>query len=173
MPISATGRPEHGFTLIELLVSLVIIAVLLGAVALAFPDTGARRSELAAERLEAWMRLACERAELTGRDTGIAVASQSLAFGAMQAGRWQRFADSPAEALRSRTLDTAVRLELRVADRLLALPDDLPTQPQLACLANGEQTPFELRLRGPGESMWILHGDAEGGLRRERDDAQR
>lgn len=177
MPISATGRPDvglaQGFSLIELLVGLVIISVLLGAVALAFPDTAARRSELAASRAQAWLQLACERAELTGRDVGIALSQQSLAFGNLQAGRWQPFPDSPAEALRPRVLDAEVSLSLAIDQRPLGLPGQLPDQPQLACLATGELTPFQLQLDGPGNSRWRIHGEPDGRLRRERDDAPR
>lgn len=52
-----------------------------------------------------------------------------------------------------------------------ALPLELPSQPQLACRATGELTPFVLRLDGPGPQRWLLRGDAEGGIVRERDDA--
>lgn len=180
MPTSATGegsrgvdgrRRARGFTLIELLVAMAIVAAMLGAVVLAFPDSAARRGELAAERAEALLRLACERAELLGRDIGIGVARQQLAFGPIEGGRWQPYPDSPAEALRPRQLDAIVQLALWRDERALLLASELPERPQLACRSSGELTPFELRLAGPEGAQWRLRGGADGGITRERDDA--
>lgn len=172
MPISATGNRERGATLIELLVGLVILSVLLGAVMLVFPRTGERRTELVAERVQALIGLACERAEITGGDVGIALARHRLAFGPFDHGHWQPVPDNPAEALRSRALDDIVTLELSADDRPLALADALPNTPQLACLSTGELTPFALEVRGPENSHWRLRGDSGGHLQGQRVDAR-
>lgn len=164
-------RPS-GFTLLELLVGMVIIGVLLGAVGLAFPDSAARRTELAAERALALLQLACERAQTTGRDIGIGIARQQLAFGPFSGRQWQRIADSPAEALRPRQLDAAVTLALRVDAREIAVADALPVLPQVACLASGEMTPFTLDIIGPPPSGWRVHASADGVLTREPGDAR-
>ena len=168
MPISATGRPDasarSGFTLVELLVAMAIASVLLAAVVLAWPDSAARRGELAAQRALALLQLACERAERSGRDIGIGVSGQGFAFGPFAAGRWQPYRDEAYEPLRPRVLEPGVRLELAAEGRAVVLPDAQPGQPQLACLAGGELTPFELRLSGPGDSRWLLTGNADGAL---------
>lgn len=165
--------PASGFTLIELLVVVVILAALIGAVTLAFPDLGARRGDNAAARTEALLRLACERALASGRDVGIAVSRTGFAFGHFHAGRFQPVADSPAEALRPRRIDAAVTLALRVDGHALTLADELPAAPQLACLASGELTPFELALTLPGGATRRLRGLPSGALAWEDDDARR
>lgn len=165
--------PGPGFTLIELLVVVVILAALIGAATLAFPDLGARRGDNAAARVEALLRLACERALASGRDVGIAVSRTGFAFGHFRAGRFEPVADSPAEALRPRSIDAAVTLGLRVDGRALVLADDPPAAPQLACLASGELTPFVLELTLPDGGTRRLHGRPSGALAWEDDDARR
>jgi type II secretion system protein H len=168
MPISATGRREattrSGFTLIELLVAMAIAAVLLAAVVLAWPDSAQRRGELAAQRALALLQLACERAERSGRDIGIGVSVQGLAFGPFAAGRWQPYGEHAYEPLRPRQLEAGVQLELELESRTQRLPAQPPERPQLACLAGGELTPFELRMWGPAQSRWLLTGSADGVL---------
>lgn len=165
MPTSATGsREQAGVTLIELLVGLVVTSVLLGSAMLAFPRTDERRTELAAERIEALIARACERAELGGHDIGIGFGRTRVAFGPFRRGAWQVIADSPAEALRPRALEGGVWLELRVDGRVSALADAVPEMPQLACLATGELTPFVLELHGPGGHRRTLRGAVVGAL---------
>lgn len=178
MAMSATGSgnraPDRarGSTLIELLVGLAIASVLLGAATLAFPRTDARRAEQAAARAQALVALACERAELSGEDIGIAVEQDRLVFGRYGDGAWRVFADAPHEALRPRRLDPAVTLELRVEAPLPALPDDGAPGAQALCLAGGGLTPFVLELHGPARRHWSLHGDSSGALRREDGNAR-
>ncbi|MBB5015895.1 GspH/FimT family pseudopilin [Rehaibacterium terrae] len=165
--------PAPGFTLIELLVVVVILAALIGAVTLAFPDLGTRRGDNAAARVEALLRLACERALASGHDVGIAVSRSGFAFGHFRAGRFEPVADSPAEALRPRRLDEGTTLALQVDGRSLVLDALPPARPQLACLASGELTPFVLELSLPGGATRRLRGYPSGALVWEGDDARR
>jgi type II secretory pathway pseudopilin PulG len=173
MATSATGNRKRapGSTLIELLVSMAIASVMLGAATLAFPRSDARRADQAVARAQALVELACERAELGGRDIGIVVERQRIAFASLQDGGWQPIVDSPQEALRPRMLDKVVTLALRV-DAPLPLPSQPETAVQVACMASGELTPFTLDLSGPGRQRRSLHGDGSGGVRQVRDDAR-
>jgi len=171
MATSATGsRRPAGMSLIELLVGMVIVSVLLGAALMAFPRTGERRTDLAAEKAMALIGLLCERAELTGRDVGMGVQGSRLAFASLRAEGWQPFADSPDEALRPRTLGEQLELQLRVDDvlSLAGAPDaaDFP----VVCLASGEMTPFTLAIQGPTQRRWLIRGDSTGQLSRTRSD---
>ncbi|MFC4729611.1 prepilin-type N-terminal cleavage/methylation domain-containing protein [Coralloluteibacterium thermophilus] len=166
MPTSATGRadPAHGFSLIELLVGLVVLGVLAGAATLAFPRSAERRVEADAERVAALIELACERAEVGGRDVAIALGTDALRFGPVDGGRWRPIGDDPADALRPRRLDVA-RLRLRIDGREMPLPPEAPATPQLGCSTDAELTPFELdvvRAELPG---WRLRSEGARVLR--------
>lgn len=154
-----------------MLVALAILATLAGAVVLAFPDLLGRGGENTAARLHTLIELACERAELAGRDIGIAVSAQGVAFGPFRDTVWEPLPDDPAEPLRPRRIDPPWRLSLRADGRPLALADALPEAPQLACLASGELTPFVLELHGPEQRRWRIEGQAGGRIERERLDA--
>ncbi len=204
MPTSAAGCPERaiagraraprraaGFTLIEVLVSVVILAVVASAVVLALPDTGERRLQRAADQAATLLAMACERAEASGRDVGIAVDRGGLAFGPFHerggdaerlaaeaagvqiddapdaaAGRWswRALPDDPAEALRPRRFPPGVSATLEVDGQPLALGEARPSTPQLACLAGGEYTPFVLVLALEGAGEQRLRGRADGAL---------
>ena len=79
----------RGTSLLELLVVIAIIAVLTGVAVLAVSAVGApRQLEREAERWAALIALACERAQWTGRDVGIHVASARLGFSAPRGDAW-------------------------------------------------------------------------------------
>lgn len=171
MAMSATGNRSRapGSTLIELLVGLVIVSVVLGAAMLAFPRTDERRADQAATQAKALIELACERAELTGEDIGIAAEDRDLVFALYRDDAWKPFTDSPQEALRPRRLDPAVTLELRADEPMLATAE---AGAQVLCLASGESTPFVLDLRGPAQQRRSLRGDDSGAVRQVSDDAR-
>jgi prepilin-type N-terminal cleavage/methylation domain-containing protein len=171
-PRGADAPGVRGLTLIELLVVLVILGVLVGAVTLAFPDLGARRGEQALARVRALVELACERAVLSGRDVGIAVAHDALAFGHFRDGRFEQIPDSVGEALRPRRIERGLWLSLSVDGRTLALSDALPVRPQLACLSSGELTPFFLELANRDGGRWPRRAGASGRLDTEASDGR-
>ena len=165
----------RGFTLIEL-----IVGVVLGAVVLRMSDRDDRALEQAARRSQALIQLACERAELTGVDIGFSLLDDRWVFGYLGPQGWQMLSDQPSEELRPRPLGAALRAELRREGRLLLADstDNAPARPQLACLASGELSPFELRL-GPADGSgaaafrWQLSGSLDGQLKLEALDASR
>lgn len=176
MPRSATGATEparatrRGFSLIEILVVLAIVAALAGAVAIAFPDLSGRRADNEAARLHGLMDLGCERASLSGRDVGVALARDALAFGHFGPDGFERLADVSSEPLRLRRLGPGLGLTLQVDRQPIELPDTLPDQPQLACLASGERVPFEILLLGEGRPLWRIQAGTSGAVNRERID---
>lgn len=173
MATSATGNRSRvdGATLLELLVGLVIVLTMIGATVIALPRTDARRAELAASRAQALIMLACERAELTGADIGIAVDGHDMIFSEYRAGQWQAIADSPKEALRRRVLDPDVNLEMQVDDPGYESAWLDATGMQAACLAEGGATPFSINLKGPAHQRWSLRSDGSGATQLENLDA--
>jgi general secretion pathway protein H len=143
---------QCGFTLIEVLVTVVILAVL-AAVLVVSVGAGDEEQVLRreAERLQARIGYACERAELGGREIGLHLRTGGYAFSAMQVEGWQFIEDDA--ALKSGVLHEAI--VLRAAD------DDLdtgfPEQPQFLCFASGEATPITIELvAGPRATRWRI-----------------
>lgn len=168
--MSATG--SRGASLVEVLVALAIVAVLLASVRLVLPDRGAHHAERAAERTQALLQLACERAELTGLAVGVGFATDRIAFGPLRTGRWSPLPPGSAEALRERAFEPGLQLQLQVDGMARVLPSALPATPQLACSSAGELSGFRLDIRGPSGPSWQVQRDENGGIARRRDDAR-
>lgn len=170
MPMSGTG--SQGASLIEVLVALAIAAVLLASARLAFPDRAAYRAELAAERTQALLQLACERAERTGLPVGVGFAADRVAFGPLRGGAWSPLPPGSAEALRERRFEPDLRLALQVEGVVQVLPATLPRRPQLACSSRGELAGFRFDIRGASGPSWQVHRDDDGGIGRRRDESR-
>lgn len=168
MPMWRTGTAEHthaahGFSLIEILIVLVIIAVTTGAVVLSIRGSGEREVENAARRAQALLTLACERAELGGRDIGIAAVHDGLRFGYFEIDGWQAFGEKGSDELRARALGKELELRTWRENVELTLPDSPSTEPDFACLSSGELTPFVLRIdRVDVERPWELEAHLDG-----------
>src|SRR5262245_44000935 len=133
---------QRGFTLIELIVVVAIVAVLAAALTLSVNAIGAQRQvEREARRFEALLARACERAETSGRDVGVHLASNGYAFSLFLPDGWRR--ESQGE-LRERELPKSLAFEAKRDGIVLELGDELPESPQLVCYASGELTPFAL-----------------------------
>ena len=160
----------RGFTLIEVLVVTVILAVLAATVSLTLAGSGGERQlEREAQRLSALIGYACERAELTGRSIGVSFAQGGYVFAEHQRDMWVPFKDGE---LRQRKWMAGLVAQLSRDGVAARIADEISDQPQLACFASGELTPFRLDLaltdRGGG---WRLDGEPDGKLKLERRDA--
>lgn len=164
---------QRGLSLIELLVVLVILGVVASALVLSIGGGAARQVETQAQRIEALITLACEQSELTGRDLGMFLSRKRIEFAWRGADRWLPLANASREPLRPRDLDDGIEIELEREGELLALADEMPADPQLACLASGELSPFELRLsRVDVPQRWQLRGELDGRLELEAIDGK-
>jgi general secretion pathway protein H len=163
-------RQRAGVSLIELLVVLAVVGAVLGALTLGLGSRADRLLETSAQRAQALVRLACERALLTGVDLGWRLESGGWRFGFVRAEGWQPIGEDRGDELRQRPWDGGIRFALR-RDGVLVDPELEPTQPQLVCLASGELSAFELELAHDGSAQrWRLRGAADGQLTLERAD---
>lgn len=134
-----------GFTLIEVLVALVIIATLVGVIAVSLPGFDDRRAVREAERFEALLALVCEQAELSGREIGIHLARHGYGFSIGDRDRWlpypvgHRF---EAREVQGVALTTPTR----------PLPDivEFEDAPQASCWPTGELSAMDLRFEHEG-----------------------
>lgn len=167
--------PERGFTLIEMLVVLVIIGVMVAVATLAVGGSGARELQNAAERSFRLIELACERAELGGRDIGFEPLRDGLRFGYYELDGWRALEENGGDELRARPWGEGVEIVAERDGESLPLQDEVDGDPSFACLASGELTPLALTFSRPGVGeRWRLQGELDGSLALNRldDDAR-
>lgn len=158
---------QRGLSLIELLVAVAILAALYGAITIAVDAAGgARRIEREGERLAALVRIACERAQLSGRDYGLHVSSGGYAFSVAGAQAWrlERGGD-----LRPRELERGMSLALEREGTDAELVESLPPEPQAACFASGELTPFTASVRAGELPPYVIDAAIDGIVTTQRD----
>lgn len=155
--------PSAGFTVIEILVVVLIVGIMAGVATLAVGPVGAdRRLELAAERLNGRLRLACEEAVLTGRPLGLGLRPDGYAVWAYARGdsdvNWQPYTVS--DVFGDQAWPDGVRVELSVDGDPVELDTDTETpSPQIVCQPGGELSPFELTLEHEGvDARYLLRG---------------
>ena len=164
-PRRGARAQSRGLSLIELLVVMVILGVVVGALLLSIGGGAARELEAQARRIEALLGLACEQAELTGRDLGIFISRARIEFAWRGPDRWYPLADASREPLRPRALDAGIELGLERDGEALLLNTDAPVDPQLACLSSGELSPFRMQFaRADVDQRWTLAGQVDGSL---------
>lgn len=154
----------RGFTLIEVLVTVVILAVLASVLVLAVgagdEEQWLRRE---AERLQARIDYACERAELTGRELGLHLRRGGYAFSTPYGEDW-RFIDDD-KALQRATLPKAITLAAGDHE----LTESFAEKPQFLCLASGEATPAQIELAaGARATRWRIDIALDGSTRLQR-----
>ncbi len=153
----------RGLSLIEILVVIAIISVValiavLG-VGLAGPERTVQRE---AERLGALIELACERAQMSGRETGLHFARGHYVFSYFYDKKWRVETDGE---LRRRDLPKGLDLSLTRNDERLEVKNDAPENPQSVCYPSGELEPFTATLSLGGRALYEVSGDVDGRVR--------
>jgi general secretion pathway protein H len=144
---------NRGISLLELLVAIAILAVVTTGAALAIANAGTeRRLEREGRRMAALVELACERAQITGREHGVHFSRAGYAFGFATPAGWRVLHEGE---LRPRLLDSGMVLAASRDDLPLELDAGTPLEPQVVCLASGELTPFEATLGLAGASLAV------------------
>lgn len=150
----------RGLSLIEILVVVAILAVLTLIAVLGVGLAGGDRMVLReSERMAALIELACERAELTGRPTGVHFATASYSFSYRNNNTW-RMEDTG--ELRRRDLPKGVSMTLDRNDERLEITRDAPEAPQTVCYPSGEVEPFTATLSLGDRPMYQVSGDVDG-----------
>lgn len=169
-PSTQRIRAAPGFSLIELLVVVVIIAVLALAVTLSVAGGADRQVLRETDRFEGLVRLACEKAEQTGREIGVNVGTGGFSFQQLAGDEWQD-ADVDGE-LHPRSWLDGMRVALSREGRSVDLAARA-APPQIVCFSSGEMTPFALTLALGDATPYRITGGDDGTTKRDRVEARR
>lgn len=151
----------RGFTLIEVLVTVVILAVLASVLVLSVSaGDGEQWLRREADRLQARIEYACERAELTGRDLGLHLRRDGYAFSSAHGDEWRFINDD--SALNAATLPKQMTLAAGDDD----LAEAYNERPQFLCFASGEATPLQIELAAAANApRWRIDIAFDGATR--------
>lgn len=169
-PFLHRSSAVRGFSLIELLVVVVIVAVLALAVTLSVAGSADRQLARETDRFESLLRLACEKAEQSGREIGVDVGTGGFGFRLLAGDTWQ---DPDAEGeLRSRAWLDGVRVALMREGHGVDL-DARNAPPEIVCFSSGEMTPFVLTLALGDAKPYRITGSDDGTTKRDRVEVRR
>jgi len=163
VPHRASRIPAaNGFTLIEVLVLIVIVGVLATVVTLGASSIGGERKlEQEAQRFQAIVMHACERAELVGREIGVRIDAAGYAFATLAINGWMP--DEQQGELRQRSWAPGIEAELLRDGRALRTQGANADGPVIVCFSSGEMSPFVLRLGLAGvATRYELRGAIDG-----------
>jgi general secretion pathway protein H len=153
----------RGMSLIELLVVVAVLAVIAGIATVGLLGSGGERQvEREARRLQALVTLACERAQLSGREHGLQFAQARYGFSLAGANGWRSIDSGP---LVVRELPQGFVLQVSRDGRALELERDFADEPQSLCAPGGELVPFEARISSANVPAWQVVGAADGSVR--------
>jgi general secretion pathway protein H len=153
-------RTARGMSLIELLVLVVILSVIAGIAVVGLAGAGGERQlEREARRLQALVALACERAQLGGREHGIHLGERGYGFSLPTPTGWRLIADGE---LRLRELPEGFALSAQREGRALELESSPAEEPQSLCAPSGELLPFTAQIALKDRPGWTVRAQANG-----------
>lgn len=122
------------------------MATMAGVLVISFPGLDQRRAEREAERLAGLLGLACEQAELSGRNIGLHLATGGYGFSVADAADWLWFEGD--HRFRRRTVDG---LELAIPGARLPVQAEPGQPPHAQCWPAGELSALEVRFVHAGQ----------------------
>ncbi len=155
-PGSGSRIPNRGFTLIEVLVAVTIIAIIVAVAVVSIGGNDQRQIQREAERFAALVTLACEQAELSGRQIGVHLGQRAYGFSLATSDGWLPF--GAGHRFHEREL-TATRLQPGAG----SLPNkpEFEAEPQALCWPSGELSELDLRFARNDEARMRVRTAAD------------
>ena len=152
---------QKGFTLIEIMVVVVIAAVLIGAVTIAFPPVGDKLLQEEADRFSSLIALAQDEAILQSNTLAFEVTEKGYSFYKNQSNNWVPISERP---FTKRNLAVGVSTEIYLDGILVDLEEREEDTPQVVILSSGEMTPFDYILKYKNRDQVTFKVDATGDI---------
>jgi len=153
---------KQGFTLIELMVVVVIAAMLMGVVAISFPDSTNDRLKEHSARFSALMSLVQDEAILQSRSFGLSINDSGYSFYRWSGTAWEAYSDKPFVS-RKLPEDIQTDVVLEGVEIKLVKPDKIK-KPQIIIFSSGEMTSFVYILTNQEKSTATIKFDGAGNL---------
>jgi general secretion pathway protein H len=152
MPISAIGnRGDAGFTLVEALTTLVVIALIAGAVMLVLPGPE-RETRAFAERFASRLALASEESIIVNRPVALVMSNEGYGFARLEETGWRDMAAGSPLAFRPWPANLEARIEAAEASENGQAVRFDPL---------GAATPARITIASPG-AAWRIDIDGQG-----------
>lgn len=153
-----------GFTLIEVMVVVVIMSIMIGTVALTFPNSNNDLLKEDADRFIALVSLAQDEAILQSRSLAIAIDDEGYSFFRREDKQWSPFQEEPFKA---RKLSGLVTSELYLEGISIKLKASQKTKAQIVIYPSGEVTPFTYSFGYKNKSNVTIAFDGGGDVKKE------
>ncbi len=154
---------NKGFTLIEIMVVVVIAAILMGAVAISFPDNSDDRLKEEGARFIALVSLAQDEAILQSGDFALSANSGGYSFFIRNGENWGAYSDKP---FVNRRLSAGIQSEMILEGLPIKLGKAGKAKPQVVIYSSGEMTPFTYVLSDAEKSTVTAKFDGAGNLKK-------
>jgi general secretion pathway protein H len=155
----------QGFTLIEVMIVVVIIAILMGAVAMSIPRDINDQIKEHANRFQALLSLFQDEAILQSRELALGFSESGYTFYQLEENKWTVNNKAP---FKSRVLPSNLFSSLYLEGISVTLEDQTDAKPQVFILSSGEVTPFVYELQFSGHDRRVkIKVNAIGGIEQE------
>lgn len=156
-------KNNKGFTLIEIMVVVVIAAILMGAVAISFPDSSNDRLKEEGARFVALVSLAQDEAILQSGDFALSAHDSGYSFFIRDAENWREYSDKP---FNNRVLSVDIKAQMVLEGLPIKFTKVEKAKPQVVIYSSGEMTPFVYTLTNAENSSVSMRFDGAGNLKK-------
>lgn len=158
-------KRANGFTLIEVMIVVVIVAILMGAVAMSIPRDINDLMKEQANRFQAVLSLSKDEAIMQSRELALGFTESGYTFFEFNGNAWVVKSDGPFKA---RRLPSNILSQLYLEGVSISLDERVEVKPQVFILSSGEMTPFTYELQFPEQDRRIkITANAIGDIEQE------
>lgn len=158
-------RGASGFTLIEVMIVVVIVAILMGAVAMSIPRDINDLMKEHADRFQVVVNLSKDEAIMQSRELALGFTESGYTFFEFNDSAWVVKSDGPFKA---RRLPSNILSQLYLEGVSISLDESVEVKPQVFILSSGEMTPFSYEFQFPEQDKRIrITANAIGDIEQE------